>query len=116
MITVTITRRELEQRNACAEGLALHESISRLQGCRDGTIVQVVDWTPLHYVWLLRDGPAACEALGYQRTSVAPWLAAEGLIPRANLRGAYLSGAYRPHDPPAGWAHDCYGYLHRVTT
>ena len=36
-------------------------------------------------------------------------------LSRANLSGANLSGAYRPKDPPAGWAANGDGYLVRAT-
>ena len=76
MITVTITRAELVRHNACDDGLALFDAMA----APGGTIT--VDWTPLHAIWSRVAFP-----------SFALWCEGEGIIPRADLRGADLRGA-----------------------
>ncbi len=81
MITITITREELLSHNPCEDsgGVELFDSICELSGARG--VLQVVDWTPLHSLWLL----AQC-------SDKYSWLRSEGLIPDV-LRGADLYGA-----------------------
>ncbi len=81
MTIVTITREELLSREPCEDsgGVELFDSICELAGARDA--LQVIDWTPLHSLWLAVQCPDKYF-----------WLWAEGLIPDM-LRGANLIGA-----------------------
>jgi hypothetical protein len=78
VITVTIHRKTLVDRNACGDGLDLYDAIAGDDEC-----IRVEEWTPLHAAWPYAAGYGA----------LARWLEDEGIIPRANLGGAYLSGA-----------------------
>jgi hypothetical protein len=78
MISVMITLQELEDHDACQEGLELFEDIALLQG--DETKLHIPEWTLLHTIWLM--------TTGHEK-----WLVEEGIVPRANLGGAYLGGA-----------------------
>lgn len=81
MISVTLYRDELMARGACRRGLALFDSMATPS--RKGRMrVRVVDWTPLHAVWLRVAQP-----------DFAAWLQDRGLIPVANLCCADLRGA-----------------------
>lgn len=78
---VWLSRAELMRHEACPAGLALFDSIARIQGRREK--IRVL-WTPLTCVWL--------------STSYLNWLWEHGLVPMcslrdANLRGANLDGA-----------------------
>jgi uncharacterized protein YjbI with pentapeptide repeats len=85
MLILKLTRAEIAEKNACADGLALFDEIAP-----DGLIE--TEWTPLHALWLAAGSP------GY-----AGWLREVGLVPAvylryanlryANLRGADLSDA-----------------------
>ncbi len=127
MISVTITREQLEKAEACSEGMALFEACCRRfkGGVRK---VKIDEWTPLHTAWLHS---------AYR--SFASWLESRGIIPRANLSGenlsganlswanlsgadfsgadfswANLSGSYYPYgDLPDTWDRDANGYLRR---
>lgn len=129
MISVRLSEAELRRHNACDDGddparsgMALYRAIARLQypDVADPPCIIVREWTQLHTVWLHSVYP-----------SHASWLEARGLVPRANLSGAYLDGAYlrgaylrganlrdayRPIDPPPGWAHTADGYLRPSST
>ncbi len=85
MIQVTVHKSTLQRERACPEGLALFDSIAALQAESDPRRLRrilVRHWTPLHSVWLLAT-----------RCSFARWLEERGIVPRANLSGAYLYGA-----------------------
>ena len=73
---VWLDRAELVARGACPEGLALFDSIARIQG--RSKKVRLV-WTPLSCVWLSR--------------TYLWWLWQHGLVPMCSVRGAYLRGA-----------------------
>ncbi len=79
MITITLTRQELDDAGACDEGMDLFESLREMQGHADHVSVE---WTPLAHLWLT----VACR-------DFARWLLEEGLIPRLSLDRAYLRGA-----------------------
>ena len=86
MITVTIHRKTLERNEACSEGLALFDAIASLQSKSDPkrrARIKVRHWTPLHSVWAM--------AAGHGR--FLQWAESRGIVPRANLYGANLSGA-----------------------
>ena len=85
MINVKITRDELRQHNACANGMALFESIVALQGHKRSIYIR--DWTPLHMVWCASAYPGFWQ-----------WCRDLNIVPqvtltRANLTRAYLTGA-----------------------
>ena len=73
MYTVTITRKELESHNACADGLALFDAIAP-----DGTLT--IEWSPLCDAWL---------SVSWH----ARWLIDCRIVPRANLHRADLRRA-----------------------
>ncbi len=114
MISVTITRAELESRQACADAMGFFEWLVDAQGRHSS--VRFREWTTLHSIWL-----------AVVRPGDARWLRDRGLIPNlsganlsgadlygANLSGANLYGAYRPSgDLPDGWSRDADGYLRR---
>lgn len=86
MITVTIHRRTLERLDACADGLALYGAIAALQpesDARRHLRIKIREWTALHSVWPYVAGYGA----------FVRWLEDRGVVPRANLAGAYLAGA-----------------------
>ena len=74
---VWLDRAELVARGVCPEGLALFDSIARIQG--RSKKVRLV-WTPLSCVWLSR--------------TYLWWLWQHGLVPMCSVRGADLRGAY----------------------
>jgi uncharacterized protein YjbI with pentapeptide repeats len=83
VISVRLTREELQRHGACAEGLGLFEWLCGEQGRDD---LHVREWTAFHSLYLAAGLPA-----------FAGWLRDEGLIPGlsgADLRGADLRGAY----------------------
>ena len=94
MITVTITRQEMETakpERACGEGVELWEEIARMQwGVADPPSIVVRDWQPVHAIWLRVTYP-----------EFSQWLESHGMIPSlrganlyaADLRGADLRGA-----------------------
>ena len=107
MLTVNISRKELQSRGACASGIDQLLVIAKLQGRKYS--VRVRDWTPLHDVWLAKALPA-----------FSRWLRDTSLVPIPNLRGADLrradlhgadlagvdlTGVYRNSDDPPvpGW-------------
>ncbi len=135
MISVSLYRKDLVAAGACADGLALYDTVAALQSASDrlrGRRLRVGRWTPLHTVWL----HSVC-------SSFAAWAEQRNLIPRADLRGAdlsgadlsgadlsgaylrgadlsgadlsgaYLRGAYRPYDAPTGWHTLASGYLEK---
>jgi hypothetical protein len=80
MISVTIYEEELLRFSACSDGIKLFRQLATPS--KSGRMrVRVVDWTPLHAIWLRVAYPG-----------FAGWLQARGLIPAANLRAADLSG------------------------
>jgi len=86
VITVTIHRTTLVRHNACAEGLALFDAIAALQPESDPRRlerIKVRHWTPLHSLWAIVAGHA----------SFLRWAEEQGIVPRADLAGAYLAGA-----------------------
>jgi hypothetical protein len=86
MITVTIHRKTLVRLGACAEGLALFDTIAGQQPESDPRRlkrIRIPRWTQLHGVWLT-----------VLHSSFAVWCEAREILPRANLRGANLYGAY----------------------
>src|SRR5258708_39418569 len=92
MITVTITKEQLEAADACGDGLDLYEAC-----CCEVGHVQIKDWQHVHSVWLATAYP-----------SFSDWLVSNGIIPRANLARANLGGAHPdgaypapPHPAPA---------------
>ena len=80
MLTVNISRKELQSRGACASGIDQLLVIAKLQGRKYS--VRVRDWTPLHDVWLAKALPA-----------FSRWLRDTSLVPIPNLRRADLRGA-----------------------
>ena len=98
MIAVTITRDELVRHGACAEGLDLFERIA------PSGRLEIAEWTPLHTLWLAVDEPSHCG-----------WLVGHGIVPRAYLRGANLTGAYVGigASAPEGWRTTASGHLAR---
>jgi len=87
MISVTIHRKTLEKHGACADGLALYDAIAAMlpeDDARRHKRIRIANWTPLHSIWPYAAGCG----------SFARWLEDRGIIPRANLAGADLRGAY----------------------
>jgi uncharacterized protein YjbI with pentapeptide repeats len=78
MITVTITRAQLVDLDACAEGLCLFDAVAALHGNLDEI---TIEWTQLSEVWFAVSG-------------FAGWAREHGVVPQLSLRGAYLRGAY----------------------
>ena len=72
-ITITITRADLVERDACAEGLAFFDAVA------EGRESITIEVTPLTWVWLESGGRCW-----------AAWLD----LPRPSLTGADLRGAY----------------------
>lgn len=77
MISVTITRKQLEVLDACKEGLKLFDKMAAEQGRTDSVYIE--DWGPLAFV-MLRE---ACD--GY-----LPWLLSRGALPAPNFAGQKL--------------------------
>jgi len=78
---ITITRAELVEHQACADGLDMYDAIARELGTPDRI---TIEWSPLAWLWL---------------GSHAKWLHDREIAPmpsfaRADLRGANLDGAY----------------------
>ena len=93
MLTITLTRKELERHDACSDGLDLFDALKSWQDdVRAARALKPrrglrLEWTLLHQVWLAATYP-----------SHARWLQETGIIPpvhgrRANLAGANLAGA-----------------------
>ncbi len=80
MIIVHITEKDLTEKQACAEGVKFWRTLATLSP--KGNLRVRVKWTPLHFVWLMSTQP-----------SFTSWALDKGLIPGANLVGAYLRGA-----------------------
>ena len=101
MINVKITRDELRQHNACANGMALFESIVALQGHKRSIYIR--DWTPLHMVWCASAYPGFWQ-----------WCRDLNIVPQVTLTRANLTRAYYPYgDLPDTWERDGGGYLRR---
>ena len=111
MITVTISREELEAADACEGGLELFGQISQ------GLDTITVEWTQLAQVWL---------SVAYPE--FARWLYNQGFVPLlslyganlggadlygANLGGANLGGAYLYGADLEGWERGPDGYARR---
>src|ERR1051325_2972963 len=81
MISVTISRAELQEKLACDEGMALFESVLALcdPKSREKGRIYIKEWTPLHDVWI-------------RLSRFSAWLEGRRIIPRAYLYGAYLYG------------------------
>ncbi len=85
MISVSIWRKTLVRRNACADGLALFDAIAAQQPANDKRRlerIRIRNWTPLHGLWAWIDA-----------ARFAQWCEARQIIPRADLTYADLSGA-----------------------
>ena len=83
MISVTIWRKTLVRHGACASGLALFDSIASMQPESDPRRlrrIRIPRWGALHWIMLVQAG-------------YGEWLAARGIVPRADLYGANLSRA-----------------------
>ena len=76
MITVTLTARDLTQREACAPAMALFATMT------EGRNTITVEWTPLHVLWLAAVYP-----------EYSGWLVEHGLVPAISLHGANLTDA-----------------------
>ena len=77
MIRVRITRKQLESLGACADGLALFDSIARLSGKKRSI---TVEWSQLAEVW-------------FSFSKFASWARHNGLAPSISLSQANLSRA-----------------------
>lgn len=101
MMSITITKKDLQKHNACPTGMQLFDRIATTNK-NGGPTELVIEWTPLHDVWL---------AVAYP--GFASWLRDKKLIPipdlggadlrSANLSDADLGGAYGVAAPPEGW-------------
>lgn len=82
MISVSIWRKTLVANHACAEGLALFDAIAKQQPESDPRRlrrIRIPRWTALHWLMLVQAG-------------FGEWCAARDIVPRADLRSAYLGG------------------------
>jgi len=83
VISVSIWRKTLVANHACAEGLALFDAIAKQQPESDPRRlrrIRIPRWTALHWIMLVQAG-------------FGEWCAARGIVPRADLYRAVLSGA-----------------------